>query len=171
MRFRITRSSMRRHILFSNPFFKGFFDLLSPSRCLLCGAIGENAICKECHGSMGGLPEGSCLKCAAGDVGNCAHCTWMSSLDWLRSAVDYQGTGGLAVRHLKFNRNMELLEPMGSLLRDAPLPHPVPGFIVPVPIHWSRRAQRGFDQSELLADYLDVAPLRFDLLFRRRATP
>ena len=120
---------------------------------------------------MGQLPEGSCLKCAAGDVGNCPHCTWMSSLDWLRSAVDYQGAGGLAVRHLKFNRNMELLEPIGSLLRDAPLPHPVPDFIIPVPIHWSRRAQRGFNQSELLADYLDVAPIRVDMLFRRRATP
>ncbi len=162
---------MQRPRLFLNLFFKGFLDLLFPPRCLLCGTLDEAAICKECHSSMGQLPEGSCLKCATGDVGNCSHCTWMSSLDWLRGAVDYQGAGGLAVRQLKFNRNMELLGPMGALLRDAPHPHPSPDFIVPVPIHWSRRAQRGFNQAELLADHLDNAPARVDVLFRRRATP
>lgn len=40
--------------------------------------------------------------------------------------------------------------------------------VVPVPIHWSRRCERGFNQSEVLAARLEsVKP---DLLVRRRRT-
>ncbi|MBA3725143.1 MAG: ComF family protein [Armatimonadetes bacterium] len=96
----------------------------------------------------------------------------MSFLDWLRSAVDYEGVAGLAVRLLKFSRNMELAVPMGRKMAACPMPLSV-DYIVPVPIHWSRRAQRGFNQAEELADSLGCIDgrIRTELLIRHKATP
>jgi ComF family protein len=94
----------------------------------------------------------------------------MSHLDWLRSAVDYQGVGGLMVRELKFSRAMELVEPMASFMNQIESPLPRADALVPVPIHWSRRAQRGFNQSEEIASCLSFASRRFDVLVRRKAT-
>jgi predicted amidophosphoribosyltransferase len=43
-------------------------------------------------------------------------------------------------------------------------------YVVPVPIHWSRRSQRGFNQSELLAERAHIGPVRHGLVERTRAT-
>jgi competence protein ComFC len=95
----------------------------------------------------------------------------MSSVDWLRSAYDYEGHAGAAVRLLKFNRCLELAEPMSAVIGSCPSPTPPADFVVPVPIHWSRRAMRGFNQAEELAMDLPFGILRTDLLVRHRATP
>lgn len=42
-----------------------------------------------------------------------------------------------------------------------------PDLVIPVPIHWSRRAERGFNQSELLAERLEPS---HGVLIRHRAT-
>ncbi|MGI8923105.1 MAG: ComF family protein [Fimbriimonadales bacterium] len=96
----------------------------------------------------------------------------MSYLDWLRSAVDYEGVAGLAVRLLKFSRNMELAVPMARKMAACPMPLSV-DYIVPVPTHWSRRAQRGFNQAEELAHGLGSidGQTRTELLIRHKATP
>lgn len=93
----------------------------------------------------------------------------MNSLDWVRAFCDYQGAAGLAVRQFKFSRAMELGPVMSSMLR---LVDTVDfDYLVPVPIHWSRRAQRGFNQSELLSYGIDKRRTRTNLIYRRRATP
>lgn len=40
------------------------------------------------------------------------------------------------------------------LLANAPEPHPAESVLCPVPLHWTRRFQRGFNQAELLAGAL-----------------
>jgi len=42
--------------------------------------------------------------------------------------------------------------------------------IVPIPIHWSRRAMRGFNQAEELCRHLPSEKVSTDLLFRIKAT-
>lgn len=162
---------MRAHKLFSNRFFKSALDLVSPPVCRICLRIDAPAICQDCRNAMLQLPQGSCPKCGVGSAGDCKDCRWMSSIDWLRSAVDYEGAGGIAVRQLKFSRAMELIEPMAEIISECPSPAPRADFLVPVPIHWSRRAQRGFNQSELIAELLDWADYRPEMLIRKRATP
>ena len=51
--------------------------------------------------------------------------------------------------------------------RAEPLAYDV---AVPVPIHWTRWCQRGFNQSELLCTYFDRSRVRLDLLRRKRRT-
>ena len=64
---------------------------------------------------------------------------------------------------------------LGQLLawRMPPLPDP-PDAVVPVPLHWRREADRGFNQAEEIARGLCQAagwPLRTDLCRRMRQTP
>jgi len=58
-----------------------------------------------------------------------------------------------------------LLEPFLSLARDAVIradfPEPV-DFVVPVPLHWRRRFQRGFNQSALIAKGLNFGNAKFN---------
>jgi len=93
----------------------------------------------------------------------------MSSVDLIRAAVDYEGTGGAAVKRLKFARSIELATPMAERMREAAQSLPY-DYLVPVPIHWSRRSQRGFNQSELLASKARIGKVRHRLIERTRAT-
>lgn len=52
--------------------------------------------------------------------------------------------------HLRFT----LARWMAQALEDPRLREPVPDVWVPVPLHWSRRLWRGFNQAELLAEAL-----------------
>jgi ComF family protein len=58
------------------------------------------------------------------------------------------------VLRLKFSRKSALAVSLGDLLAEAlraELPGWTPDLLVPVPIHWRRGWDRGFNQSELLA--------------------
>jgi len=89
-------------------------------------------------------------------------------LDYRASPYRYKGRAGQAVRLLKYNRRTALADFMSKevahLVEKNRLDYDL---AVPVPIHWYRRAYRGFNQAELLSSKLErVAPL----LKRRRAT-
>jgi ComF family protein len=66
----------------------------------------------------------------------------------------YEGPAALAVRRLKYERITSLAMPMSDLLaKRADEFHLLEGAeVVPVPIHWTRKCQRGFNQAELLAE-------------------
>jgi ComF family protein len=84
----------------------------------------------------------------------------------------YEGRAAQAVRRLKFSRVTSLASTMADLMRefvDALRLRDVEAF-VPVPIHWSRRFFRGFNQSELLCMSLPQERVKPELLVRRRAT-
>lgn len=79
-----------------------------------------------------------------------------------------------AIHALKYERVRSLAVPLGTLLAEAPLIRAMPdAVIVPVPLHSTRFKERGFNQSELLAERLagcaEMA-LVSDCLHRTRAT-
>jgi ComF family protein len=82
----------------------------------------------------------------------------------------YRGRVGQAVRRLKYSRATVLGRPMASLLAEGVerLGLQRYDFVVPIPIHWSRRCLRGFNQSEILAEGL--TGVRLDALVRVRRT-
>jgi ComF family protein len=94
----------------------------------------------------------------------------MNALDYVRSSVEYSGVGGWAVRDLKFRRAIPLAARMAVFMH--PLLDKIPPFdaVVPVPIHWSREAGRGFNQSLLIAKHLGLHPVRPELLTRVKRT-
>jgi ComF family protein len=84
----------------------------------------------------------------------------------------YSGVAGEAVRRLKYLRITSLAKPMAnfvSLKYFAEL-EGLYDAVIPVPIHWSRRFQRGFNQAELLCEELPKGLVQPTWLKRTRAT-
>jgi len=135
----------------------GIAELLFPSRCLVCDALAP-PFCDACAADIRPDPGPEPI-----DGIEASLCAGM-----------HETTLRDAVLRLKYERKTALAAPLGRLLADrlAESGWPV-DFLVPVPIHWTRCLQRGFNQAELLAE---TAARRAGLpalclLRRTRATP
>jgi ComF family protein len=129
--------------------------LVYPPQCALCGTIGEPPVCHECREELG-------RPAPARD--------WADGIDWSRSLFLFEGRAAQAVRRLKYDRATSLARPMAELMERARRELPAHDLVVPVPIHWVRRAQRGFNQSELLAELAPQNLIRPKFLVRTRFT-
>lgn len=161
---------MQKAKTFLKDFSDGFLRVLYPPLCVVCGAASESGLCDVCARSCRALTTGLCSRCGLGAATGCTHCTWMNTLDWIRSSVAYVDAGGMLVRGLKFNRHLTLAEPMAQQMNELLVAAPEHHYLVPVPIHWSREAYRGFNQSALIAEHLKSARIREDLLQRVKRT-
>lgn len=131
-------------------------DVLYPPKCGVCDILGVSGICDSCFGEFRPFP-----RTLAGPDG---------PLDFRVALFDYTGLAAKAVQRLKYNRATSLTDTFSALLADAftELDLGYMDAVVPVPIHWSRRASRGFNQSELLSERLPNVQHRW--LFRVLAT-
>jgi competence protein ComFC len=84
--------------------------------------------------------------------GRCALCRLgMTGYDAVYSYGSYEGTLRTLVHLYKFEKIHTLAKPLaGFMARVLPRQERF-DVVVPVPLHWRRRWQRGFNQSELLA--------------------
>jgi predicted amidophosphoribosyltransferase len=79
------------------------------------------------------------------------------------------------IRQFKYNKHICLTTPLGSLLANL-LHQKTIGeidFVVPVPLHWKKKQERGFNQSELMAKRISKGlsiPVSTNNLFRARNT-
>jgi ComF family protein len=111
-----------------------FVDLVFPPKCLTCGAPAE-PFCAACR--LGIDP--------AEDLPP------PRSIDAVRSVGHHEGPLRRAVLRLKFERKVALVRPLAALLARELDAGWRAEALVPVPLHWTRRLERGFNQSELLA--------------------
>ncbi|MCX7670072.1 MAG: ComF family protein [Anaerolineae bacterium] len=97
-----------------------------------------------------------------------------TNLDRIISAVVFAGPVRPAIHALKYNNGRMLAAPLGAYLIDAwRRADMTADCIVPVPLHARREAERGYNQSALLARVLSRAvhvPLDEKLVVRQRAT-
>ncbi|MCI4663622.1 MAG: ComF family protein [Neomegalonema sp.] len=164
-------------------------DWLYPPSCMACGAPTERAgaLCGACWRDMRQLDNNACAICAAPfayDIPNlpphCADCA-ESPRGWRRGAAVclYEGVGRDLVLALKHGDRLDAAKSMGAWMAragaallaaergEAPM-------LVPIPLHWTRRAKRRFNQSLELARAVAAASdatLAADVLRRPRATP
>ncbi len=152
-------------------------DLLFPQRCALCTRPGH-ALCSTCRASIRLLAPPYCERCnrQLSSPGVCQQCQhWPLKLSGLHAVGTYEGALRTCIHALKYDGQTRLAEPLGDLLtskyRASGLQADV---IIPVPLHAGRRLQRGYNQSNLLAQHCSRQigiPVREDILLRRRATP
>lgn len=162
-------------------------DLLLPAACAICGrpraAHERELVCGACWLRAQELPRPRCDRC--GHPRNFARpsapCVWCPLLPpYVRAARSaYALPGGTAesiVHAFKYDGWHALGEAMARRMAALRFPPDVEcerAGVVPVPLATSRRRERGYNQSEVLADGLARLwnlPLRTDLLARTRAT-
>lgn len=116
-----------------------FSDLLFPDECAACGApasSGSLALCGRCAPPVDRL-------------------RWFAPPPPVAAAWTlghHDGPLGASMRRAKYRPDLLLVDALGrSLGRAARGRTPQVDAVVPVPVHWRRRMQRGFDQGERLA--------------------
>ena len=152
---------------------RGLMDLLYPPRCLGCGARPESPrlpLCPRCLSSLERAPEMAVaarldrLPVGRGAIHR-ALALWV---------FDKRGTLQAVQHALKYRNRPRYGVPLGRLIGAAYAEtHPRPDGVVPIPLHPTRRLERGYNQSRTLgqgvANALDV-PLRPNLLERPHPT-
>ena len=121
-------------------------DLLLPPRCPGCGTEGA-LLCPRCRRVLErriaeppGTPIGLDAPLPDG----------IAQLEW---CARFNGPARAALHALKYGGERRLARPLGELMAARWLRAGAGGeVLVPVPVHQSRRRDRGFDQAELLAD-------------------
>jgi ComF family protein len=140
----------------------GLLDLLFPPSCVHCGC-GGHWLYPQCIGAI--APPTAPLRVPKPLAG-----LWI--------AGDYEDPLRLAIHQLKFDGKRRLAEPLGRVLaetfrrqvRECSLPDAV----LPVPLYPQRQAERGYNQSALLARVLcrpEGLKLVENVLRRSRDTP
>lgn len=146
---------------FLHNFSREVLHFFLPPICTLCHErleATDEVICERCRGAMEPVLEPFCRRCGqplprASDT--CALCRKMkAAFDCARSAAIYAGPAEVLVRELKYSERLELAPVMANLLYVAwqrLLAFDRLDAIVPVPLHASRRRERGFNQAEEIA--------------------
>lgn len=143
-------------------------DLVYPRglSCFLCGADLEEqggVLCAECAvkmppaGNEGVLCPG-CGRSCSGEERLCRMCrTYGTASDGGFAAHDYTGTARQMLIAFKFSDRTAYRElfahEMLRAVHEGGIANEI-DCIVPVPMHWLRKFNRGYNQSELLASWI-----------------
>lgn len=148
--------------------------------CSLCGDPCRQTLCPPCHDELyahHSVGETHC-RCALPAPGKgagalCGRClTRPPPFTLVTTAWYYEFPVDCLINGYKHHGKLDLERALQALIADQPLPWPQADLLCPLPAHWLRKARRGFDQAERLADFLAgrwQRPVRH-LLRRTRAT-
>jgi len=147
-------------------------DLLYPPRCVGCQRWGE-WLCTTCRGQIALIQPPWCPCCGRpmtrAQLCNICRDT-PSCIQGIRAVAYYEGVLRDTIHHFKYRNKQMLAAPLASLLVDYLAEYPISAdVIVPVPLHPRRLAERGYNQSALLAQCLSQAlgwPVIEDSLIR-----
>jgi len=145
---------------------RAVLNLVYPAMCVGCGARLEgcetSCVCPECLASAERLGRWQCERCG-GSIGPyaegglaCRACAEHPNMGFDRGTAvfHYRGVARQAVLNLKFRGDLIPAAWMGRELSSK-----LAGkewfdgveVVTPVPLHWTRRFRRRFNQSELIA--------------------
>ncbi len=152
---------------------RGLLDVLYPPRCLNCGARSESPqlpLCPRCLQSLERAPQMDVAarldRLPVGDgVFEGVLALWAFDKGGILQAVQHA---------LKYNNRPRYGVPLGRLMGEAfSKDYSIPDGVVPVPLHRTRRLERGYNQSAMLAKGAAEVlgcPSRTDLLARPHPT-
>jgi len=116
-------------------------DLVFPPRCAGCGRV-DHYWCAVCQRDIAQMPLAPSV-------------SPLPPLTAIASTGTHTGKLREAVQGLKYDNNRQLAEPLGERLaaRLAALNWTI-DMIVPVPLHMKRLTERGYNQAQVVAEYL-----------------
>ena len=143
---------------------RGLGSLFYPAYGAICSAAIEQdeSLCRSCLETAPRIRAPFCAKCsqpfsgAITDSFTCANCEdRVLHFDAAVSAYRSHGVARKVMHDFKYGRHLHLRHQLGRWLADAMDDPRLAGrrfdFIVPVPLHATRKRERGFNQAELLA--------------------
>jgi len=148
--------------------YRGLFSLIFPDDCRICAQplseVSRVPVCRACLAKPEPMAaEYFCVQCRApftsafplDEQGLCGLCRrGAQGFDAAYSFGFYEDELRELIQLFKYGRIQTLAKPLGRLLALA-LPREQDfDAIVPMPLHWWKRWQRGFNQSNLLAGEL-----------------
>ena len=151
-------------------------DLIFPRTCAGCGQE-RGYLCDECESAIRRLEPPQCSVCSAPNRSSL--CAWCKSANQPFNGITapYRWTGVVQelVYSLKY-RNVRGSAPRLAELMSAHLAEKsiTADMVAPVPLHPSRERERGYNQSELLAQGISKStgiPIANGVLARTRNTP
>jgi ComF family protein len=144
-------------------------DFWFPWSCAVCrtGFEGRSGpLCAKCYGALRKLEdEPSCPVCAASLPMPGSPCPYCKGKGWpnferVVRLTSYHDPVGAMIRHMKYHRGwglgeelakrLLLQERVNAVLRQTQV-------LVPVPLHWRRQLERGYNQAEVIARCLGTA--------------
>ena len=145
----------------------GFAALLLPSDCRICNQpliqLSRIPVCDECVNSLSPTDVNACSicgealdVCAVGVPSLCAVCRRVPPrFDFAVSFGSYDGALRKLVHLLKYEQLRPAANLLGAKLAEAISARKIsserPIVTIPVPLHRTKRRQRGFNQTELIA--------------------
>lgn len=165
-------------------FFEKITGILFPRRCPVCGDIvtpkGE-LICPACAGKLSPVRQPVCKRCGrevlSGRMEYCAACAGRRrSFEAGAALLNYNEVARRSIAAVKYKNKREYLDFYAAAMArrfGRTVSRWDCGVLVPVPIHISRRRERGFNQAEELAERLGRAwnmPVDGTLLVRVKKT-
>lgn len=132
-------------------FIHELLDMIYPRRCALCEkaltGLREIGLCSPCFGAV--------RKGLTPIAHNPPHGAFFETA---YAAFNYDGLIRKCIHSFKYKRRRELAKPLSGFLiqaaKTAPFSIEQSDLIIPVPLHKSRLAERGYNQSVLLAEGL-----------------
>ena len=158
---------------------RAFADLLLPVCCAVCdrlvGATETDIVCGHCWTLVRELPFPRCPRC--GHPVTTQACRWCPNLPpFVRSSRSYcwigAGTGKDIVHALKYDGWTRVADRMADRMARVSFPRDVAeerSALIPVPLSAARQRERGFNQSEIIAERIAPLwriPVRNDVLLR-----
>lgn len=163
--------------------WQAILDRVFPESCLVCG-VNDVFLCQNCLVQAQSLinPSGvwACPSCKQVNIdgGTCIQCTDQTPLDQLVSLTTYKpkSAPGQLIEQLKYAYSQGAIQEITQwLTRGESVLHSIKAIdiIVPIPLHARRQAERGFNQSEIIATTLGQIlnkPVKINILKRSKAT-
>ncbi|HCC22927.1 TPA: hypothetical protein DF272_01975 [Candidatus Falkowbacteria bacterium] len=132
-------------------------DWLFPRQCVVCGR-GDSYFCLKCQSQLHVLEPKLCVICnqLVAETGVCVDCREHVFFDHAVIPVRYKGTVIEPVIHeFKFGFIEDLGVYLAGLIiakfRAQNFKHDENVLVIPIPLHRKRLAERGFNQSSILA--------------------
>ena len=143
----------------------GLISLLFPDDCRVCGEplreVSRIPVCSLCLREPEPMAaEFYCVSCKTpflnrhplDEEGRCPLCRLgLAGFDHVYSFGSYEGTLRALIHLFKYEKIHTLAKPLGAMLARAVPREERFDVVVPMPLHWRRRWERRFNQSELLA--------------------
>jgi competence protein ComFC len=140
-------------------------DVVFPRNCVSCGRAVEEGrlrhLCLACSARVQVVQAPHCSTCGHPFYGEmaanrvCEHCeTLVPEFGEGKTAILAKGPGRALVHALKYHQAFHVLEDVRTLMAEAPgyLAYLRGAVLVPVPLHPRKLRERGYNQSQMLAE-------------------